>query len=57
MTWCDGCNRPHPQTTPHITSPDPDSGLCHIEYLCTPCYQVDATYWDSIEPKTPGRAA
>jgi hypothetical protein len=53
VTICNGCNRPH-QTTVHLTPPDPN-GVCHLEYLCTPCYQYGATYWDSIEPK--GQAA
>ena len=45
MSWCEGCQKPH-QTTTHLA--DRDDGW-HLEYLCTPCYQV-AGHWDDIDP-------
>lgn len=40
MTWCDGCNEPHAQTSLHLTPDD------HLQYFCTPCWQW-ADYFDN----------
>ena len=43
MTLCNGCNRPHPQTTIYLTDD------LHLLHLCSPCW-IDQDYWDSIGP-------